>query len=193
MSKSATRAWNGNYQYLFGIFTFTVIDGSNLDISNEPRDFYRQSRERKMSLFPPCVLLKKLTAPIMHLSSPTEGISAKAITDSIQWQLMVHSKPRTSNLSRVIVKIISFFFFSLSSPVLLKHHYSLENRWKCLQDKKNHQYSVCCACCFLSHDCCANTHCWFQIKGESFQSHTQHVSLDPDQRFIRSSWLLRPP
>lgn len=63
----------------------------------------------------------------MHLSSPTEGVSAKAITVSIQWQLVVHSKPRTSNLSWVIVKII-FFSFSLSSPSLLKHDYSLENR-----------------------------------------------------------------
>ena len=79
-------------------------------------------------LFPPCVFHKKLAAPIMHLSSPTEGISAKAITVSIQLQLMVHSEPRTSNFSGVIVKIIRFFPSSLSSPSLVKYNYSLDNR-----------------------------------------------------------------
>ena len=65
---------------------------------------------RKRVCLPPARVCQKETAPIMHLSSPTDGLSAKAITVSIQWWLMVHNKPRTSNLSWVIVKIILFFF-----------------------------------------------------------------------------------
>lgn len=95
------------------------------------------------------VCQKKLAAPIMHLSSPTEGIFAKAITVSIQWQLMVHNEPCTSNLSRVIVKIISPFL--PERPATPKHNYRKQKRDEnaCRTKKENHQHELyypgCCA------------------------------------------------
>lgn len=93
---------------------FSVMYSSNSEflkrrvIGADEGERKTETEKKKRVLFCACWYHKDLTATITHLSSPTEGLSAKAISVSIQWQLMVHSK-RASNLSRVIVKIICFF------------------------------------------------------------------------------------
>lgn len=68
---------------------------------------YRQDREKihleKCVFFPAGVFQKKLAAPTTLISSPFEGQSNYCFNS-----MAAHSKPRSSHLSRVIVKIILF-------------------------------------------------------------------------------------
>lgn len=97
------------------VFMFSIKDSSNLGFLSEACRLVmnrEQGREKMLTLFCSCVFSQETGSTNHAFSSTTEGVSAKAITVSIQWQLVVHSKPSTSNSSIVIVKTIMLFFFS---------------------------------------------------------------------------------